>query len=92
MDELSQKQIDHILVSLLFSRLATSEFIDAMLVALVSEREESEIWALNGLRAFGEIRKKDTAETLKAKRKDVELLEKMIRFYFENYEKANKRE
>lgn len=40
---------------IIFTKLSTYAGVETMLVALNSENEEVEIWALNSLREFGKI-------------------------------------
>jgi hypothetical protein len=89
--ELTQEQREHLLMALWYGSRSTQVLIDILLVAMNSEKEDVEEWALNGLRTFGQIKKryKDNPEMIASEKETRDLLDKMIKFYFENYEKAN---
>jgi hypothetical protein len=91
MTELTQEQREHLLIALFYSSLSTMVLVDFLLVAMTSEKEQEEEWALNGLRKFGEIKRryKDNPDTQVCNKETVALLDRMVKFYFNNYEKAN---
>jgi hypothetical protein len=91
MTELTQEQREHLPIALFYSSLSTMVLVDFLLVAMTSEKEQEEEWALNGLRKFGEIKRryKDNPDTQVCNKETVALLDRMVKFYFNNYEKAN---
>lgn len=70
---------DRVNILSLYGDLGSLILLEAMAVALCSDKEEEEIWGINSLRSWGEMRKKQTAELRNKSREEyLSLIKKLI--------------
>lgn len=84
--ELTERQREHLDAALVWADLSSKTLLDVLLVAMMDPNEKTEEWALNGLRAFGEIKRKykDNPQIIEQQKRTIDFLRKVIEFYFQN--------